>query len=672
MSSARRCPTPKNLCSRGQKGSRRRAVERSNRTKSKANSADAFAARFRWGPNGVSYSGAANRGEVEDYLFSAAPPVLVSGFLREDTDGNGVFEGSDAGISGARVFFDRDGDGFVDGNEPRGITDGNGFYQFEVNTSTSVDLTLRVDSSAGTPIADGSLLPVDPVDGIFVQTVDASSSVDADFLYRTAQGARGTVFADTNNNGLREGAEAGIAGVTVELLQQGGSSLEVIDTTTTDSEGAYTFDILAAGDYEIRIVQDPDPFVSQTLPAAGANAQVTVTAGQVVSTGTDFGVFDEKITFTLDYGDLIVDAATSRNYPTTLADDGARHTVSETIYLGAAPPDADPGTLTSFGATADDEFVGDDEEGVVFISPSVEANSTITFEIDATGEGGLLHAWIDFNNDGDWDDLGEQIATNRPLVSGLTNTVTVNTPISVSETAAFYAARFRFSTDADLGVTGLASDGEVEDYLIPRVNSGGGAEVTAGDFNADGSVDDLDYDLWLANFNSTTNLSADGNGDGRVDINDYTIWRDAKEAAASAAAAAATAAPPVDPEPVAVTPPLVVTMPIVETQPEEPVATETPTETPTRPERRARLAARGRLAPTSDDAPTRRSFARADDAEVRDAVDAALLQLAAGDEVDPDDAERVEERSSRRERPARRRALEREFSDEALDLAFSL
>lgn len=47
-----------------------------------------------------------------------------------------------------------------------------------------------------------------------------------------------------------------------------------------------------------------------------------------------------------------------------------------------------------------------------------------------------------------------------------------------------------------------------------------------GDYTGNNSVGPEDYDLWVANYGSTTNLAADGNGDGKVDAADYTAWRD--------------------------------------------------------------------------------------------------------------------------------------------------
>jgi hypothetical protein len=63
--------------------------------------------------------------------------------------------------------------------------------------------------------------------------------------------------------------------------------------------------------------------------------------------------------------------------------------------------------------------------------------------------------------------------------------------------------------------------------------------VVPGDYNADGVVDDADYQLWRATFGFTNRggpQPADGNGNGVVDAADFVVWRKAFGAAPAAAA----------------------------------------------------------------------------------------------------------------------------------------
>ena len=82
---------------------------------------------------------------------------------------------------------------------------------------------------------------------------------------------------------------------------------------------------------------------------------------------------------------------------------------------------------------------------------------------------GALNAWIDFNNDGDFDDPGEQIKIDRFLTPNTVNVQSFFVPADVVPSAAT-AARFRLSTQRcgglGLAPTGLAAEGEVEDYMV--------------------------------------------------------------------------------------------------------------------------------------------------------------------------------------------------------------
>jgi hypothetical protein len=99
------------------------------------------------------------------------------------------------------------------------------------------------------------------------------------FFFHTA--ITGRVFGDANGNGQLDRPEAGIGGVTVELLDSLGS---VIATTTTTRDGRYTFDDLDRGSYQIRLVSS-----AATATATSTVRDVEITRGGTIS-GVDFAV----------------------------------------------------------------------------------------------------------------------------------------------------------------------------------------------------------------------------------------------------------------------------------------------------------------------------------------------------------------------------------------------
>jgi hypothetical protein len=69
----------------------------------------------------------------------------------------------------------------------------------------------------------------------------------------TARYLRGYIFADTNQNGERDGAEAGFAGRTVTLTRPDGAKIPA----TTGADGGYLFQGLDPGDYALALDQAP-------------------------------------------------------------------------------------------------------------------------------------------------------------------------------------------------------------------------------------------------------------------------------------------------------------------------------------------------------------------------------------------------------------------------------
>jgi uncharacterized repeat protein (TIGR01451 family) len=143
------------------------------------------------------------------------------------------------------------------------------------------------------------------------------------------------------------------------------------------------------------------------------------------------------------------------------------HTIVNNIRLGASV-DADTGFLNSSNATGDDTNGTDDEDGVTMPSLSQGQSARISVNVNQVTAGtGRLQGWIDWNGDGDFTDVGEQIATNLQLSTGTSGTISVLVPVpSNAITTAPTYARFRWSTTADLTPTATATDGEVEDYQV--------------------------------------------------------------------------------------------------------------------------------------------------------------------------------------------------------------
>lgn len=221
-----------------------------------------------------------------------------------------------------------------------------------------------------------------------------------------------------------------------------------------------------------------------------------------------------------DFGD-----APDPTYPTLLINNGARHTLVGSLFLGFlvdSEPDGQPNAF----ALGDDANGLDDEDGVVFTS-ALAPGSIVTMEIVVMASAApKLNAWIDFNADGDWDDPGEQIFTDQVMAIG-PNTFLV--PIPAGATPGLTYARFRLNSLGGLTPMGAASDGEVEDYIVqidsaapPTANDDSATavlnmsvtiDVAANDSDSDG---DLDPSSAVA-VSGPSNGSLVNNGDGTFD-----------------------------------------------------------------------------------------------------------------------------------------------------------
>ena len=157
----------------------------------------------------------------------------------------------------------------------------------------------------------------------------------------------------------------------------------------------------------------------------------------------------------LDMGD-----AGDPPYPTLLINGGAAHIIDGVTYLGSGV-DADPDGQPDPNALGDDNDGNDDEDGVAVVFP-LYPNGAGVFNVTASVPG-FLSAWIDYNANGSWAEADEHVFIDEPLSAGGTWLV-FNVPVNAKIGNTY--ARFRFSTATGLSYTGIAPNGEVEDYEL--------------------------------------------------------------------------------------------------------------------------------------------------------------------------------------------------------------
>ncbi|MGJ3237549.1 MAG: SdrD B-like domain-containing protein [Anaerolineae bacterium] len=351
---------------------------------------------------------------------------------------------------------------------------------------------------------------------------DNNSDLTVDFgFFANAMSLGNRVWLDDGgttgiiNNGLQDGDEAGIADVVVNLYADvnadGVPDGAILATDTTDADGYYLFDGLPPGNYLVRIApanfatgnplfglfsstgSDNTPTDSNDNGIDDANAStngifsdtITLVPDNSPTGETDLGPEgngsngenDENADLTIDFGFSVAydlgDAPDS--YGTTTASNGAQHVIVSSLRLGRVIDDEADGQ-PSVDADGDDTSASDDEDSITF--PILIAGTTVVLDVTAFNNSGNptnLVLWIDFDDSGTFDagegftaivpsDPAEQVIPVTVIVPIDADTLTDDDGDNIGETY----ARVRLTTDA-IGTgdpTGLASDGEVEDYQV--------------------------------------------------------------------------------------------------------------------------------------------------------------------------------------------------------------
>ena len=380
----------------------------------------------------------------------------VSGrvFYDENLNGSGV---SDGGLQGVTVFADLDGNGAYTVGEPSVVTGQSGAFTLNVQAGT-------VDIRAVAPAQ--YLATTSTSQTVVVPNSGVVSGLE--FGFGIVSGIKtGVAFDDLDGDGFMDANEPLLEDVYIYLDADDDNRPDLGEASTrTAEDGSYFFNFGTAGDYVIRAV--PNPGYQVSFPASGEHSFTF--DGTAITNEYNFGFRS-----TLDFGDA------PNSYGTSLPD-GARHGIVEGLSIGPAP-DRDENGTPSFNADGDDlNQLSNDEEGVLQttpLAPGASANFQVTVT-NTTGASAYLQGFIDFNQDGDFDDAGEKFLSDRRINSGVTNvTYSIAADVPSNAPTGETYLRLRLSQTGSLGPSGFAGTGEVQDHKVTVLN---GSDIANDDY----------------------------------------------------------------------------------------------------------------------------------------------------------------------------------------------
>ena len=209
--------------------------------------------------------------------FGYVPDYFIKGTIYRDGNRSGALDAGEKLYEGVTVNL-VGADGTVVATT---TTDADGTYSFDKLPAGTYTVTVAQDGpiagleQTGDPDAtkDNSSEPI-------TLNNDNPSTTDVNFGYIADNSLSGTVYRDDSRNGDQDGTEPGYSGVTVQLLDASGN---VVATTTTDTNGTYSFSKLPDGTYSVKVVKDgelADTEQTEDPDATKDNASEPVTLGE--------------------------------------------------------------------------------------------------------------------------------------------------------------------------------------------------------------------------------------------------------------------------------------------------------------------------------------------------------------------------------------------------------
>lgn len=204
--------------------------------------------------------------DAEDYGFGEQG-LTLGGTVYVDDNMNGRQDGDEPGIENVVIELQRP-DGTVVATT---TTDADGHYSFGgIEAGDYVIVEQQPDGYGNGP--------ENPTNRAAV-TISPDEPVPSVNFGESTGSIAGLVYSDSNKNGMRDGGEPGIPGVTLTLSGTDVRGNPVNRTVVTGADGSYRFTGVPAGNYTITETQ-PDGWTSGTNKAGTAGGSV---AGDVIS-----------------------------------------------------------------------------------------------------------------------------------------------------------------------------------------------------------------------------------------------------------------------------------------------------------------------------------------------------------------------------------------------------
>jgi uncharacterized repeat protein (TIGR01451 family) len=401
-------------------------------------------------------------------IFGELAPASVTGFVYADGNNNGIKDAAETGIAGVQLTLTGTSD--LGATAPITVTTAaNGSYAFGtlrpgtyVVTETQPAGTIDgLDSKNGVVIAGSNA--TDAITGITLGS--GGTTAGNNFGELVAGKICGFVYADGNNNGLKEAGELGLAGMQVTLTGTNDLGAAVAMTTTTGTDGSYSFTALRPGTYAVTEAQPAGMLdgldAKGGIVVAGSNITDALT-GIAIASGTtaaanNFGELSPAkaggIVFLDANNDGVKDAAEA-------GIGGVQLTLTGSNDLGAIVPivittaadgsytfnNLRPGTYTIAEAQPAGYLDGKDAKGGVVIGGSsiTDIISNVTLAVGAATTGNTFgelrpatisgFAYVDTNGNGQ-KDAGETGLGGVQMTLTGTNDLGAVGPVSVTTAA---------------------------------------------------------------------------------------------------------------------------------------------------------------------------------------------------------------------------------------------